>query len=240
MQILKVIARLLSYPEQAVQQHQGDLALAISHATEVSPDMRSQLLQTMGDIYNGDLLDAESAYSQLFDQGRALSLHLFEHVHGESRDRGQAMVDLMEVYEGHGFAIDRRELPDYIPLFLEFLSYLPEMEAREWLADVGHILARLGARLEERKSNYASLFAALLMICGKGELIESERNEVVNEERDDTPEVLDREWEESAVTFSAPENCSIKRRPATGTAKQALNWVEAGSTANQANGGQPL
>lgn len=239
MQILKVIARLLSYPEQAVQQHQGDLALAISHATEVSPDMRSQLLETMADIYRGELLDAESHYSQLFDQGRALSLHLFEHVHGESRDRGQAMVDLMQVYENHGFAIDRRELPDYIPLFLEFLSCLPAMDAREWLADVSHILARLGARLEERQSSYANIFASLLMICGKGELLENQRTEVANEERDDTPEALDREWEESAVTFSAPEDCSIKGRPAAGSA-QVLNWVEAGSTGNQADGGQLL
>lgn len=231
MQILKVIALLLDYPRDTVRQHRADLALAISHATEISPDMRSALLANLGAIYEGELLDAEVGYSNLFDQGRALPLHLFEHVHGESRDRGQAMVDLLQVYEDQGFAIDRRELPDYIPLFLEFLSCLPDMEAREWLADVSHILARLGARLSERGSSYAHLLEALLSLCGKSNLLEEERRAVAGEERDDTAEAIDREWEEAAVTFSPPEPCNT---PTPSQPRQeTLHWVDAASSTQQ-------
>jgi nitrate reductase delta subunit len=237
MQILKVLSRLLDYPNEDAGRHQGDVALAISNATEISPDMRSQLLETMRDIYQQDLLEAEEKYSALFDQGRALSLHLFEHVHGESRDRGQAMVELMQVYEDKGLTLDQRELPDFIPLFLEFLSRLPAMDAREWLADVSPILARLAARLRERQSSYANLFAAMLMICGQTSLIEQQQADIANEERDDTPEALDREWEEAAVTFSPPDNCSSKpaRDP---NQQQALNWVNPVSNHNQQIGGQ--
>jgi nitrate reductase delta subunit len=232
MQILKVLSRLLDYPNEDAGRHQGDVALAISNATEISPDMRSQLLETMRDIYQQDLLEAEEKYSALFDQGRALSLHLFEHVHGESRDRGQAMVELMQVYEDKGLTLDQRELPDFIPLFLEFLSRLPAMDAREWLADVSPILARLAARLRERQSSYANLFAAMLMICGQTSLIEQQQADIANEERDDTPEALDREWEEAAVTFSPPDNCSSKpaRDP---NQQQALNWVDPVPSHNQ-------
>ena len=238
MQILKVISCLLDYPREDVRQHRGDLALAISNAREISPDMRSQLLETLQHIYQQDLIDAEEQYSGLFDQGRILSIHLFEHVHGESRDRGQAMVDLMQVYEDNGFAMDKRELPDFIPLFLEFLSWLPDMDAREWLADVSPILARLGARLKERDSSYTNLFAALLMICGQHGLMAEEQAAAEKEERDDTPEALDREWEEAAVSFSPPDNCSTNKPAVDPNQRQALHWVDPAATVNQPIGGQ--
>ena len=155
MDILKVIACLMDYPTQDVAEHKGELALVISQAKEISPDHRARLLETLHDIYNGELMDAEERYTGLFEQGRSLSLHLFEHVHGESRDRGQAMVDLMAEYASNGFEIDSKELPDYIPMYLEYLSNRPDLEAREWLADVSHILSLLGARLIERAAEAA-------------------------------------------------------------------------------------
>lgn len=239
-QILKVISHLLDYPSEGVRANQGELALAISNATEVSPDMRSQLLETLKGIYRQDLMDAQEQYSGLFDHGRALSLHLFEHVHGESRDRGQAMVDLLRVYEKQGFVLDQHELPDYIPLFLEFLSWLEPLDAREWLADMSHILALLAARLAERGSPYACLFAALLMICGRQDLIEEHRAAAAQEARDDTPEALDREWEEAAVTFSPPGDCDSKRTARHAPVQQAqpLHWVDPASAATNQIGGQ--
>lgn len=228
MQILKVIARLMDYPTQEVGEHRHDLATAIADAREISPEMRARLLDTLQHIYDIPLLDAEESYCQLFEQGRSLSLLLFEHVHGESRDRGQAMVDLMEVYHSHDFIIDQRELPDYIPLFLEYLAHRPDMEAREWLADVSHILARLGARLLERESSYGHLFGALLMICAKSDVMAEEQQAIEGEERDDTIEAIDREWEEAAVTFSpAAEECDSKTSAQPPSPRpQPLNWVE--------------
>ncbi|MGR6873548.1 nitrate reductase molybdenum cofactor assembly chaperone [Pseudomonas sp. HK3] len=126
---------------------------------------------------------------------------LFEHVHGESRDRGQAMVDLIEQYKLAGLALDQKELPDYIPLFLEFLSTQDRADAKAWLMDVSHILAVLATRLEERDSGYASLFNALLEISQASVDMTEIREAVAKEERDDTNEAIDKVWEDEAVTF---------------------------------------
>lgn len=243
MQILKVIARLLDYPRQETRAHRHELAAAIDEAREISPAMRAGLLSTLNEIYGIPLLDAEENYGLLFEQGRSLSLLLFEHVHGESRDRGQAMVDLMEVYQRQGFVIDQRELPDFIPLFLEFLSHQDDLEAREWLADVSPILARLGARLQERASGYHQLFAALLMIAGQPDAIASEQANIAGEARDDTAEAIDREWEEAAVTFSPPtEGCDDQPRRPDSEGTAPVHWVEAAvkpeQSINQPTGGQ--
>ncbi|MGB2002834.1 MAG: nitrate reductase molybdenum cofactor assembly chaperone, partial [Porticoccaceae bacterium] len=160
MDSLKLIARLLDYPDAQVQAHINELCEVVVSSAELSSDLKDSLLVLIDEIYGGDLLDAQENYTHVFDYGRALSLLLFEHVHGESRDRGQAMVDLMALYEANGFAINVRELPDYIPLYLEYLSHRPEAEARDGLADIAHILGLLCARLRQRSSNYEVLFEA--------------------------------------------------------------------------------
>lgn len=241
MQILKVIARLLDYPDQDVGDNAGEISCLISEAREISPDHRAQLLEAVKDIYSGELLDSQERYVGLFEQGRSLSLHLFEHVHGESRDRGQAMVDLMAEYSSNGFEIDSRELPDYIPMFLEYLSYRPDLEAREWLADVSHILALLAARLMERESVYAHLFESLLLIAGRSEEIEQHREQVASEEPDNTPEALDKEWEEVAVTFSAEgSSCDVKPPPTDPNQESPLRWSEPQRDTAALSGGNSL
>ncbi len=225
MRILKVIAYLLNYPSAEVQPLRGELGLEISDCREISPDMRARLLETVEAIYGGDLMDAQENYGLLFDQGRSLSLHLFEHVHGESRDRGQAMVDLMNVYSNNGYELDALELPDYLPLFLEFLASRSDLEAREWLADVAHILAHLCARLHERDRHYAVLLEALLVIAGQQQLLQESLQAVASEQPDNTPEAIDKEWEETAVTFGAPSSCGVKRKPDMDD-RQPLHWVD--------------
>jgi nitrate reductase delta subunit len=203
MDIIKVISRLMDYPTADFQAHVSDVETVINSAREISPEMSQQLVHLLHEIYDGDLLDAQEAYTGLFDRGRSLSLLLFEHVHGESRDRGQAMVDLLSIYEAHGFNINARELPDHIPLHLEFLAHRPDLEVREGLSDISHILGLLSARLQERESPYAALFDSLLMISGVNVDISELREKVAGEKRDDTPEELDKIWEEEAVTFGA-------------------------------------
>jgi len=109
MRILKVISRLLDYPVADIRSFRADLAMEISRAREISPEMRGELLQVLERLCAGELMDAQENYGILFDQGRSLSLHLFEHVHGESRDRGQAMGDLMNIYQQNGFELDALE-----------------------------------------------------------------------------------------------------------------------------------
>jgi nitrate reductase delta subunit len=186
-------------------------------------------------LSDGDLMDAQENYGLLFDQGRSVSLHLFEHVHGESRDRGQAMVDLIDVYRKNGFELDALELPDYLPLFLEYLSNRPDLEVREWLADVSHIIARVAARLEERGEAgtvYAVLLESLLMIAGQQEQLTTLRGTLADEQPDNTPEAIDQEWEETAVTFGAPDkNCGLDEKPA-GNQTTPLHWVDASADKN--------
>ncbi len=207
MDILKVISRLMDYPKAELQAQVAEMESAILGSREISPAMRQRLTGLLHQIYDGDLMDAQELYSGLFDRGRALSLLLFEHVHGESRDRGQAMVDLLALYESLGYHIEVRELPDFIPLYLEFLAHRPDLEAREGLADVAHILGLLSARLRERESDYDALFDSLLMISGVPVDLEELRSKAAGEQRDDTPEALDKIWEEEAVTFGAGDSC---------------------------------
>src|SRR5690606_4720462 len=91
MRILKVISLLLDYPTAQLREHQLELAMAITSAHEISPEQRAELRALLDELCHGDLMDVQERYTDLFDRGRALSLLLFEHVHGESRDRGQAM-----------------------------------------------------------------------------------------------------------------------------------------------------
>lgn len=207
MQILKVISLLLDYPTEQLLEGRAELAQAIDAAREISPQQRSALQELLALIGDNDLMDGQEHYGALFGRGRSLSLLLFEHVHGESRDRGQAMVDMLAQYEAAGFAIGVKELPDYIPLYLEFLSTREDLEAREGLADIAHLLALLATRLDERESAYAGCFRALLQIAGvePQQAVAEMRQQVAAEVRDDSLEALDKIWEEEAVDFLKAE-----------------------------------
>jgi nitrate reductase delta subunit len=149
------------------------------------------------------------------------------------------MVDLIEVYARNGFELDAYELPDYLPLFLEYLASRPDLEVREWLADVSHIIARVAARLEQRGDGgalYAALLESLLMIAGQQAQLSDLRDSPVKEEPDNTPEAIDKEWEETAVTFSTPDKtCGLDRKPAADRATP-LHWVDAAGADQGING----
>ncbi len=148
------------------------------------------------------VLDAQERYVGLFDRNRSLSLHIYEHVHGESRDRGQAMVRLAELYRLHGLHIAAQELPDYLPLFLEFLSLLPLPAARSLLADAVHVLAALRQKLQGRDSGYAAVLAAAEALAARPAQPRMVADALAALKPDaDTLAALDRQWEEEAVRF---------------------------------------
>ena len=226
---LLVISRLLEYPDAALWQHQQELRDALVDGNALEVHQATQLTHFITRLCSLDLLDTQASYSQLFDRGRATSLLLFEHVHGESRDRGQAMVNLMNQYQQAGMEIDSRELPDHLPLYLEYLSQRTEAEARGGLQDVAPILALLAARLKQRESDYAVLFDVLLGISQSDVVVESVSQQIADEARDDTPQALDAVWEEEQVKFVADAGCgeseisSHQRRFAGAVAPQYLN-----------------
>ncbi len=204
MLILKVISRLLDYPTAEMFAAKDELKAIVEQAQELTNQNRTQLLDFIEQLTTRDIFDAQESYDLLFDRGRALSLLLFEHVHGESRDRGQAMVDLMNVYKTNGFEVDSSQLPDYIPLYLEFLSEQTPEFIEEWLGDICHLLTMLSERLIDRECYYSVLFDSLVEVSGQ----EVDRKEIADsvkqEERDDTVEAIDKEWEDKEIRFDDP------------------------------------
>ncbi len=219
LKLLKVISLLIDYPssELFVGDNLADCTEIVATSTLISPEVRTQIIDLIEDLIDTGSLEAQARYDGLFERGRSLSLWLFEHVHGESRDRGQAMVDLMNQYEEAGFEIGVKELPDFLPLYLEFLAYQAtvindDIQIRMDIADVSHIIALLAARLDDRGSIYQGCFNALLQIAGKPlDMIEEYKEKISKEKRDDTFEAIDKEWEEEVVDFldaQQEERCS--------------------------------
>lgn len=208
MRTLKVLSLLLSYPEAETLAALDEMT-AVVEQENLLPEAHKQSVLDLINGYRGvDLLDSQEAYVALFDRGRFLSLHIFEHVHGESRDRGQAMVNLLQMYEVHGFEMTTHELPDYIPLFLEFLSQQEQAEAVQLLHDAMPVLSLLGARLTERGSEFSAIFDALAGFAGEPEALEEIRHQVATEGEDETLVNMDEIWAEEAVSFmGAGEAC---------------------------------
>jgi nitrate reductase delta subunit len=197
---LKVMSRLLGYPDAAMREALPELIAAIDGDEALTTPHRSDLRRLVAALEAGDEIDAQERYVELFDRSRRNSLYLFEHEHGDSRDRGMAMVKLRELYAAAGLEPGTDELPDYLPMYLEYLSVLPQEQARQGLRDVGPILQAIHARLAERDSIYAAAFAGLLQLAG----LEPD-TACVEEPEDDSPEAIDRAWEETAVAFG-PQN----------------------------------
>jgi nitrate reductase delta subunit len=193
------LSALLSYPSGDMRQALPEIADAVRNASIVAPGEQRGLLDLIDELGQGDLLAAEERYVDLFDRGRALSLHLFEHLHGESRDRGEAMVELKQLYEQAGFELSTCELPDYLPVVLEYLSCRDLAEARATLADCAHILTTIGRSLIARQSRYAAVLQALIVIAGETPIDVAKVPPV----REQT-ETLDRDWAEQPAFAGAP------------------------------------
>ncbi|MGZ9075720.1 MAG: nitrate reductase molybdenum cofactor assembly chaperone [Burkholderiaceae bacterium] len=193
---LRVLSVLLTYPDAGVRAHLPEMREVISNERSLPQARRVQLQALIGSLMRADPLEAEANYVELFDRGRATSLHLFEHVHGDSRDRGPAMIDLGQTYAKAGLLLADGELPDYLPAVLEFVSTQPPREARAFLSEMAHILNAIFAALVQRKSSYASVAGALLELAG-------EKVTSVTPTADDP---LDKSWPEPA----AFDGCSTK------------------------------
>ncbi len=198
----RALAVLLSYPTNETAALMPAVMSALEGERLVSPSVLRKLSPLLDELSAAELYDAQSRYVDLFDRTRSLSLQLYEHVHGESRDRGQAMVELLKLYSSRGLELTAKELPDHLPVFLEFLSQQPADEAAALLGEATHVLEALRERLKKRESPYARVFDALLA------LVDSERNaealKALLQEPDDDPndlDALDKAWAEEQVTF---------------------------------------
>ncbi len=204
---LKAISAILSYPTEELQGARDELIAALGQGDLLAPETVAAFAPLLKELAEGEIYTIQEIYVGLFDRSRTLSLNLFEHVHGESRDRGGAMVDLMENYRSAGFEPETTELPDHLPVLLEFLAMRPIAEGREILADAAHILEGLRTRLDRRESAYGVVFTALLEIADAK--VNTEALAELMAVEDDDPndlEALDAVWEESEVQFGPDPN----------------------------------
>ena len=213
MMIYRALGALLQYPTDELVGAAGEIAAMLEGERALSKASRAAIGRLAAKLTLEDPLASQEAYVGLFDRSRSLSLHLFEHIHGESRDRGQAMVNLAAHYEAHGYGIDANELPDYLPLFLEFLSLVEPREAAGLLADVVHILAAIRVRLERRGSDYAGVFRALEELAAR----KPDRTAVESllqhdKTREEEAAELDKEWEEAPAFGGAPDGGCVAAR----------------------------
>lgn len=195
----RVIAALLSYPDAQLRALLPELAVALLRDTVLSAERREAVFALIADLQRSEPLEAEARYVDTFDRGRRTSLHLFEHVHGDSRDRGPAMIDLQQTYEQEGLLLAPGELPDYLPVVLEFASTQPYEVAREFLAEMAHLLQSIHAALARLDSPYAAAVAAALDLAGEP----VQPPETVPEAPAEAP--LDEQWAEPVVF----DGCSV-------------------------------
>jgi nitrate reductase delta subunit len=204
---LKALSLVLSYPTAELQAAMPEIGAVLGTDPRIAPRTRAGLIALTDDMARGDIYDLQEGYVMLFDRSRTLSLNLFEHVHGESRDRGGAMVSLIETYRAGGFEPASSELPDHLPVLLEFLSMRPTREAQDTLADAAHILDALAGRLARRESGYAAAFAALSQLAGANADSDAVAAMLAQAEDDPTDlAALDAVWEETEVTFGPDPN----------------------------------
>lgn len=198
---LRALAALLGYPSAELKANIGEVRRAILDDGLLSVADDSRIGPLLRRFESQELLELQAVYSELFDRSRSLSLHLFEHVHGDSRERGQAMIDLGQQYMESGFFLDGGELPDFVPVFLEYASCLSPAEAREMLGQPAHVFAALAERLDRRDSDYGAIFHCLVSLA-KARVDADARAVVDQNTPPEDASDIDSEWEEAPVSFN--------------------------------------
>lgn len=157
MKIYKVLSVLLEYPEQELVDHLDEVRQVLFNGADLDDAERAAMLKFLARLEAGNLGDLQEEYVQTFDLTPEHSLHLTHHLFGDDKNRGPALIDLTELYKDYGVQVSGNELPDYLPLILEFVAYLEDSEARMFLSDGAKVLSVLGANLEKVGSPYAPL-----------------------------------------------------------------------------------
>lgn len=208
---LKALSALLTYPTAELQLAGGEIGKVFDAEALIPGRIRDQLHSLVSELATGDLYDLQERYVLLFDRTRSLSLHLFEHVHGESRDRGQAMIDLKSQYEQAGLLMSAAELPDFLPLFLEYVATRPIKEACEALAQPAHIFGAFAERLRKRQSSYEAVFRALIALAAAKPKDDDISALLQTPDPDATDlAALDAAWEDEPVNFGPGASDSCK------------------------------
>lgn len=213
----KALGALIDYPTPELQEAAEEIEQALGEERALPAVDLEAVRAFIGRLRASDVMDLQEYWIGLFDRSKRLALHLYEHSYGESRDRGQAMVNLALTYRLNGFELNASEMPDYLPLFLEFLSVIPEVHARRYLTDAIEIIEAVRIRLEERDSTYAALLSALVTLASR-EADADQVEAILAEEPQDAADLeqLDAQWAEEPVDFTV--GSALKDCPYAGAA----------------------
>lgn len=212
---LRVLSQLLSYPDTELRAQLPELLPVLKEEGALSAGRQAELQTLVYHLLRLDTMDAEARYVETFDRGRATCLHLFEHVHGDSRDRGPAMIDLSQTYAQSGLFLSPDELPDHLCVVLEFASTQTPEVAKAFLGEMAHILNAIFSALLKRESPYAVVLAAVLELAGH----KAQAVQIVADEP------LDESWREP----EAFDGCSTRGQARPGEA-QPIHIVRKTST----------
>ena len=227
MMIVRALGALLTYPDARLMAAVPEIRALVNESDRLPKRERDALVRFADALAGGDPYQIQEDYVACFDRGRATSLHLFEHVHGDSRERGQAMIDLRDQYLRAGLAMNQGELPDYLPAFLEYAGHLPKREALAQLTDVMHLLQSIHIGLARRRSPYSAALAALIVLAGeKPALPKQEAMPIAGPQPGESNAELDAEWaEQPAFAPARPGACNDALGPIGGGGIQPLHFI---------------
>ena len=212
---MRALALLLSYPDAEMRSQLNAVMEVLTQEAALTKKRLEELKSFTDLLLQLEPLEAESRYVETFDRGRSTCLNLFEHVHGDSRDRGPAMIDLAQTYAQSGLNLDPDELPDHLCVVLEFASTQTPDVAKSFLDEMAHILNAIFSGLLKRESPYASVIAAVLELSGH----KAQAVHIAAEES------LDESWQEP----EAFDGCSSRGQSKPGQ-EQPIHFVKKTST----------
>lgn len=210
----KVLGLLLRYPNKTIIEACAECQKILAEEALLSSERINDMNKLIEYLQNSDLIELEEKYVSLFDFKRLLSLYLFEHSHGDSRDRGQALVDLIAHYEKHKLELQPGEMPDYLPVFLEHLSFFSLEDAMKALAAYVNTISIIEKRLQEHQSLYSAVFSAIRSLSSieeDGQYVDKIMSGY--SKKKDSNKDLDEQWE---APEAFPEQCPIKCSSAVG------------------------
>lgn len=194
MMFYRIASALLEYPDAELRAALPEIRAAVVGADDIAPEERGSLTAFLDQLDAQALqqpLALEEEYVRTFDMVPEHSLHLTHHLIGEDKNRGPALIDLGEYYKEYGLDIsdEAKEIPDYLPLMLEFLSLLETDEARLFLSGWTKVLRQLRVNLEEAGSPYARLIhlveARSQLLAAGSELVDPSPDEKTDPLLDD-------------------------------------------------------
>ena len=211
MRTLKILGFLMTYPQDHHKEVLEECAQFLRSEQWLSENAIKGIEEFLQERKTRDLLDLQEDYVDLFDRTPSLSLHLFEHIHGDSRDRGQALVDLLKVYEDAGLFMTSEETPDYLPLFAEYVSILPHKEASETIGSIVNILSALSERLKKRGSVYAHVLNALIDTASRQPDLKAVEDSLKKASGNAlSPAEIDKEWEEQFAFENSAQTTGVE------------------------------